>query len=118
MNKGIIKRIKRALESNMSLAYAKHKEGHHPLSGMCYIASEAYYHIEGKKLGMRPKRAKYKGMSHWWLEDKGGNVLDITKEQFDFEFPYKIGKFSSFLTKYPSKRAKKIIADVAQWQRH
>lgn len=81
---------------------------------MCYVATEAYYHLEGKKLGFRPKRATYRNMSHWWLEDAKGNILDITKEQFAFKFPYEIGKFCEFLTKKPSKRAVKILAVVAQ----
>ena|SRR6185295_9315418 len=110
--KPILDRVKRALSASRSLVKPKHDVYDHPLSGMCYIASEAYYHLEGKKLGYKPKRATYKSISHWWLEHPNGLILDLTAAQFPFKFPYKLGKWTAFLTKQPSKRTKQIIALV------
>lgn len=109
----VLDRLIIALEASRSLVKLKYDKFYHPLSGMCYIASEAYYHLEGKKLGYKPKRATYKSMSHWWLENENGSILDLTAAQFPFRFPYYLGKWAAFLTKQPSKRAKQIIALVA-----
>jgi len=80
--------------------------------GWCYAASEAlYYYLGGKESNLTPKqlridlvtlqpRSDIDGMtiSHWWLEDKDGNVIDPTSEQFDFAFPYHLGRGRGFQT--------------------
>lgn len=112
INKSLLKALKRALIASRQLVNKKYDKYDHPLSGMCYFASEALYHLGAKELGFKPKRFKYKGVSHWWLENESGEVIDLTKEQFPFKFPYKCGKFTAFLTKTPSKRAQIVIKNV------
>jgi len=79
-------------------------------AGYCYAASEALYHyLGGKESGLTPKQLRIdlvtlqptrevRGdtVSHWWLEDKDGNVIDATADQFNFAFPYKLGRGRGF----------------------
>lgn len=79
-----------------------------PTKGFCYIASECLYHCYGKHNGFYPVRAKDEaGVTHWWLENKQGEILDITASQYTsigLVPPYKKGRRGGFLTKQPSKR--------------
>lgn len=92
------------------------KEINHPTAGHCYAASEALYHIlGGKEKGFKPFVSKHKNKTHWWIEDKNGNILDPTAEQFYFKNelpPYKNKRGNGYLTKLPSKRAQIIINRV------
>lgn len=82
-----------------------------PFFGHCYVACEAIYHLTGCTL--KPVRAKDDtGIVHWWLVDGFGNIIDPTKEQYEFvgiKPPYEKGRGGGFLTKNPSKRAQKVI---------
>jgi len=81
--------------------------------GHCYIASEVLYHIlGGKDSGLRPIHGRLGDISHWWLEDENGRVIDLTADQFPEGFPYEQGRGSGFLTKDPSKRARILIDRV------
>lgn len=78
--------------------------------GNCYIASEAYYHINGgKRAGYKPMQGYHEGTSHWWLVNDKGKVIDITASQFSTAVNYSSGCGRGFLTKRPSKKAKEII---------
>jgi hypothetical protein len=80
----------------------------------CYVASEAYYHLKGgKAAGLKPVNGKVDGISHWWLVDSVGCVIDITAEQFDAPVDYSAGRGRGFLTKKPSKRAQELINRVS-----
>ena len=48
--------------------------------------------------------------THWWLE-KDGVVLDITGEQFDYEYDYSKGKKRFFIS-FPSKRCKTLAGRI------
>lgn len=88
----------------------------HPTTGHCYAASEALYHLlGGKEKGYTPQVGKSANGTHWWLEDKNENILDPTAEQFYYKGnkpPYETGRGNGFLTKFPSKRAQKIIEEI------
>ncbi|MGD9638658.1 MAG: hypothetical protein AB7U85_06325 [Alphaproteobacteria bacterium] len=89
-----------------------------PMAGHCYAASEALYHLlGGSNSGYTPCRGKDDlGVTHWWLQNKGGEILDPTAEQYlsvGRTPPYKNGKGGGFLTKLPSKRAREIIRRVS-----
>jgi len=117
----LIKKIQSVLTSDLLTSewVNKLKEGkHHPFAGHCYAASEALYHLlGGKEKGYKPMRGKSEnGESHWWIQDKDGNKLDPTAEQFYFvglKPPYENGRGNGFLTKNPSKRAKEIISRIS-----
>jgi hypothetical protein len=83
------------------------------LSGHCYAASEALYHLWGKENGFKPHRIEVEDpvlgwVGHWYLA-KGKRVLDITAKQFNFKIDYSEGRGCGFLTKQPSKRARAIM---------
>lgn len=85
----------------------------HPQFGQCYGASEALYHLWGKKHGYTAYRVKWNdphfGMiSHWYLSN-GDIILDVTEQQFDYGVPHIDGARAGFLTKKPSRRAKEIM---------
>lgn len=66
--------------------------------GWCYVASEAlYYLMGGKGAGLKPMQGKVGDISHWWLVDTDGNVIDLTADQFDFPWPYEQGVGRGFM---------------------
>lgn len=69
--------------------------------GWCYVASEALYVLSGGKAsGITPMQARIdvdgQSVSHWWLRDSDGSIVDATAEQFDFPFPYETGRGRGF----------------------
>jgi hypothetical protein len=92
------------------------KPNAHPLTGHCYVASEAAYHLFAKKEGYRPYFLRHEGSPHWFLAKTtnycGRLILDLTADQFQScpDYSKAIGK--GFLTKQPSKRAQVLMARV------
>src|SRR5262249_24376516 len=86
----------------------------HPLTGYCYVASEALYHLAGGAAsGLSVYRCSLpRGGSHWWLADSRGHVLDPTAEQFRGPLPYSQGSRTFFLSREPSGRTAQLIAKV------
>lgn len=80
--------------------------------GNCYAAAEALYHIlGGKASGWRPMVLRLnKGATHWWLEHTSGLRLDPSVQQFVVPPDYNLGRGCGFLTKRPSKAARKLMA--------
>ena len=85
-------------------------------AGHCYYASEALYHLWGKSNGYRPRRVMVMSfdmgdqmISHWYLQNDKGKIIDITAKQFSNSVPYKDGKRAAFMTKTPSKHAKVLM---------
>lgn len=82
-----------------------------PLTGHCYVASEAYFHAHGgKAAGLKPMSIQHEGGPHWWIRDAQGRDIDLTAEQFATPVPYEKGVGKGFLTKTPSKRAAVVMA--------
>lgn len=70
-------------------------------TGWCYVASEAIYYLAGgKAAGITPVQAKViidgKEVSHWWLRDEDGSIVDPTATQFHSPFPYEKGRGRGF----------------------
>jgi hypothetical protein len=80
--------------------------------GHCYVASEAFYHLVGKKKGYKPYYIRMKAFNHWFLKNDKNNIVDLTVEQFNYTPDYSKGIGCGFLTKKPSKRAQKLINAV------
>ena len=53
-----------------------------PYEGMCYIASIALKNIVGRKVILW-KVKDHNRQFHWWLETKDGEVIDLTKQQYE-----------------------------------
>jgi 5-methylcytosine-specific restriction endonuclease McrA len=93
---------------------ALRRPGDHALTGYCYVASEALYHLAGGTTsGLSVYRCSLPGGgSHWWLADSAGQILDPTAEQFSDSPPYSQGSRTSFLSRKPSGRTSRLIARV------
>jgi 5-methylcytosine-specific restriction enzyme A len=89
-------------------------EGDHPLTGYCYVASEAIYYLAGgANAGISIYRCTLpEGGTHWWLVDSSGEIIDATVQQFSKPPEYAAGVRTHFLSKAPSKRAARLIAKV------
>lgn len=94
--------------------------------GNCYVSAEALYHLlGGKDRGLVPHVVKHEGDTHWylvwriWLDPKSGKlasiIIDPTVKQFKTKPDYTKGRGSGFLTKRPSKRARKLMNEML-WQ--
>jgi hypothetical protein len=90
------------------------RPGDHPLTGYCYVASEALYHLAGGAAsGLRVHRCTLgDGKSHWWLVGSNKEILDLTAKQFNEAPPYAQGVQTFFLSRKPSRRAAKLIGRV------
>lgn len=81
--------------------------------GNCYAAAEALYHIlGGKRAGLTPMVVKLpNGGTHWYLRTIAWEIIDPSRKQFvgKLDFDYYRGRGCGFLTKKPSKRARKLI---------
>ena len=83
--------------------------------GHCYVASEvAYYLLGGKEEGWKPMHMKQLGVSHWFLKHESGFILDLTRSQFKSPIDYSKARGAGFLTKEPSKRAKKLLIRIKE----
>lgn len=86
-----------------------YKGNKNPLTGHCYVASEALYHLLGSKDWL-PCNIQHEGSPHWYLKNKvTGEVLDPTAGQFDTPVPYSQGRGKGFLTKQRCKRAAELL---------
>ena len=117
----IISLIQRHLSNDLlSPAWRKLRDPGNPLSGHCYIAAEALWHLLGGPVsgyvphvlsnslwpeGLNP------GETHWFLRH-GRKNLDPTARQFNLPVAYDRGRGNGFLTTVPSKRAKILIERV------
>lgn len=88
-------KLKREVQSALTedLLVAKHRDGVGKYDGHSYVASEAYLHLAGgKKSGLRSMQLRRDGVSHWWLEDAKGRVIDSTLARGEkSSFPYAEG---------------------------
>jgi len=76
-------------------------------TGHCYVATEALYYLldDKERVNYAPAILKINNDTHWFLKNKKtGDIIDITKFQFDFELDYSKLRNVAFLTKLPSKR--------------
>jgi len=105
--KNLIKVIIDCLSDDLLKKEYKSLNNDNKLYGHCYVATEALYHLmdDETKYKYTPAILKVNDVVHWFLkEKKTGNIIDITKEQFDFELDYSKSRNCFFLTKNPSKR--------------
>lgn len=90
------------------LLHDKHKKNRNNyLSGHCYIVTEAIYYLldDEDRKDYVPSTLKINNVTHWFLKNKKTNeVIDATKEQFNFNLNYDVSRNRFFLTNKPSKR--------------
>ena len=83
----------------------------HPVTGHCYIATEAAFHLFGKKHGYHTYVRRDGDITHWWLRNDDGQIIDVTIEQVGDSFPYHEGHKQN-MQFTPSKRTRKLIKRV------
>lgn len=96
---------------------APYRRSRNPLTGFCYAASEAIFHLSEDPL--QPWFVRYGPLdhqTHWFLKlAETGEVIDVTASQFSDMDAYALYDHAirkGFLTKEPSKRARAILARV------
>jgi hypothetical protein len=84
--------------------------------GHCYIATEAVYHLWGRKAGYVPYVLKHKYGTHWRLVNEAtGEIIDPTLPQLGGEaFAYHLGHRQAFLTSKPSARARELMRRMSR----
>lgn len=92
-------------------------QGHeNPMTGHCYVASEALYHtLGGKDAGWKPMFIRHEGEPHWFIQNEQGIILDPTASQFSTPVPYEDAKGMGFLTRQPSKRAQVLLERLSDF---
>jgi hypothetical protein len=93
------------------------------IRGNCYVTSEALYHLlGGKAAGWKPMSMSthdphgiFGDDVHWFLKHESGLILDATAQQFSEPPDYSKARGRGFLTKEPSKRARKMM-EAMLWQ--
>lgn len=84
-------------------------------TGHCYVATEALYYMltDEEKSQYKPAIMKVNNITHWVLRNTlNGNIIDITREQFDFDLNYSTLKNAAFLTRLPSKRTQILLNKI------
>lgn len=108
--KTLIQKIKENLTPDLLTPYWRNKAVG-TVDGHCYVATECFYYVYGRDHGWKPMVYRSDdGDTHWWLE-KGGEVLDITAEQFKEEYNYSSGHGQSFMS-HPSKRCLTLVGRI------
>lgn len=117
INYYVVDAIRAYLWGRDSLLKAKYRGGPHPLSGHCYVASEAYWHLTHKTL--LPHTLTIGTGVHWFLRGSLDSIdwpiVDITGDQFESQgivVPYNQGVRRGFLTNQVSSRARTVIDAV------
>ena len=118
----IVKMIKKSLTPDLLKIKYRKKNKNNLMYGHCYVATESLYylirHLSSDKgyLEYKPFYGKDKsGITHWWLQNRKGNILDPTAEQYITQKkkpPYDNGHGGAFFTQKPSKRALIVIKRV------
>lgn len=115
----LIKAIQQSIYPQLLQVRFRKGNAGNPLFGHCYHSAEALYHLIREAqlpeewLAYRPCRGvDQNNIPHWWLQDERGNILDPTAGQYTslgIDPPYESGRFRSFLTQHPSRKAQKLI---------
>lgn len=112
----IAKRIRAHLTDDLLKPKYRRMKSRRPYTGHCYTATEALFHLWGKRHGYQPHVLKVRGGTHWYLVGPKGDVIDLTREQFTRKPKYSRGHYCYFVTnkkgKKPSQRTTELIRRV------
>jgi len=103
----LIKIIVDNLSNDLLKNKYKLQKNKNKFTGHCYVATETLYYLlnDKERCNYIPAILHINNITHWFLKNKiTGEIIDITKEQFNFELDYSKSKNHFFLTKFPSKR--------------
>lgn len=102
--------IQRSLTSDLLKGEYANLGSLSPVAGHCYVASEAYYWLRGgKEAGYVSMHQVHEGVSHWWVKNPVGKIIDPTSAQFVRPVDYAKGRPYAFICPtsppHPSARA-------------
>lgn len=85
----------------------------HPLRGLCYVVSEAYFHLRGGYDNYEVHRLTLDNGTHWFLRARDtGHVVDLTADQFDGPLDYSDSVATGFMTEEPCERTQQLLDAV------
>lgn len=110
----LVSAIQGSLTPDLLKPKYRKKKRRNRYTGHCYVATEALFHMLGKKRsGFVPQVIRHEGGTHWFLKhSESGTILDLTSRQFRIPVPYHKGRGTGFLTRKPSKRARILMRRV------
>ena len=115
----IIEKIKSNLTSDLLKKEYREINKNNKFFGHCYVATETLFHfLKDNDINndFFPHYGKdQNNITHWWLQNREGKILDLTSEQYTSvgkQPPYKNGRRGAFLTKNPSKRSLKLMEKI------
>jgi hypothetical protein len=94
---------------------AKQQAGAHHMTGHCFVAAEALYHLMGGKgSGFIPHVGHVDSGTHWWVVGPDGGIWDPTFDQFDHPVDYASGRGTGFGVPGggPSKRTQELMRRI------
>ncbi len=62
--------------------HSRHPDNENAYKGMCYVASVVLKNLVGRKVILW-KVKDHNRQFHWWCETKDGEVIDLTKQQYE-----------------------------------
>lgn len=113
----LLEQVKSNLTPDLLKPAYREQNKTNPMYGHCYVATECMYHLM-EPTDYFPHWGKDEdGITHWWLEDSSGRIIDATKEQYESVNktpPYDNGRRAWFLTNEPSKRTQELMGRLDQ----
>lgn len=111
----VSKVIKRNLAPDLLPLKYRAKNATNPMFGHCHTASGCLYKIFGSQSLHMYRAMDNDGIWHWWVQDRDGNVLDLTAAQYPKSKVgklYKKGKKEGMLGYSYKKRVMVLIQRV------
>jgi hypothetical protein len=108
----LIKKIKNNLTPDLLQRKYVKKNKKNKTFGHCYVATETLYYLLKDKSFIPHVARDFRNNVHWWLQNKEGKILDVTKEQYlkyNKKPPYNKGYGNFFITNKPCKRTKLLM---------
>ena len=118
----VIEAIQKSLTPDLLKPQFREGNKTNPFFGHCYHSAEALYHLI-RDLKLPEEYRRYRpcrgvdenNISHWWLQNDDGDILDPTAGQYTSKGlvpPYAIGRRRMFLTAQSSSRACLVMGKI------
>lgn len=72
----------RSVEDALIKFHQRDQKKNNPYEGMCYCASVCMKKLAGRDVILWKTR-DHNNQFHWWCETKDGEVIDLTKQQYE-----------------------------------
>ena len=117
----VAERIRAYVRDNPDIVKDEYRNEDDPITGACYVLSEAYFHAQGGTdsgldiycLSWSDVDERYDG-THWFLRD-GDTVIDLSlpEPSHGSSVPWDVARRRAFITGYePSARAERVLEAI------